>query len=280
MAICNALSAGLDKSCDRNAGGVNRLWVGDFTSFNPTITSGEITTLTPTDPNVVISTTATVNSDTAGPTRDLTTVVVAGNQTSVFASGRWFYFTYNVRSFDGLTITATYWSGTVLVSTYDTVNNVTLITPDYQGFTPIVGRTIHPAPPNTGNQTVSTYALFEVKTNKNVCNFAETVSVDLANGTTFFNQVVTMVVARRETTKRNFIERLIEAQKQVNVFVLDTNGMYWMFGLAEGSYVTGIEGGTGTAKADMNGYTVTFTAMEPEQAYEVASSAITPLLLP
>jgi hypothetical protein len=278
MAICNALSAGLDKSCDRNAGGVNRLWVGDFTTFVPTITSGEITTLTPTDPNIVITTGATVNSDTAGPTRDLTTVVVPGNQTTQLASGTWFYFTYNVKSFDGLTITATYWSGYVLVSTYDTVNDVTVITPDFGGFTPIVGRTIHPAPTNT-NQTVSTYAFFEVKTNKNVCNFTETVAVDMANGTTFFNQVVTMVLSRRETTKRTFIEKLVDGQKQLSVVVLDTNGIYWLFGLAEGSYVTGIEGGTGTAKADMNGYTVTFTAMEPEQAYELNVSAITPYLV-
>ncbi len=278
MAICNALSAGLDKSCDRNSGGVNRLWVGDFTTFVPTITSGEITTLTPTDPNVVVTTGATVNIATGAFTRTITTVTVPGNQTTKLASGVWFYFTYNKMNIDGVTVTAAYWSGYVLVSTYDTVNNVTVITPDFAGFTPIIGQSADPAPPNT-NQTVSTYALFEIKTNKNVCNYTETVAVDMANGTTFFNQVVTMVLSRRETTKRTFIEKLVDGQKQLSVVVLDSNGIYWLFGLAEGSYVTGIEGGTGTAKADMNGYTVTFTAMEPEQAYELNVSAITPYLV-
>ena len=115
---------------------------------------------------------------------------------------------------------------------------------------------------------------FQVKTNKNVCNFAETVSVDLANGTTYFNQTLTLVLSKRETTKRTFIEKLVDGQKQLSIVVLDTNGIYWLFGLNEGVYTTGIEGGSGTAKADMNGYTITFTAMEPDQAYEIDSSAI------
>ncbi len=278
MAICNALSAGLDKSCDRNAGGVNRLWVGDFTTFVPTITSGEITTLAPTDPNIVVSTTATINITTGAFVRNLASVSISGDHTSTFVAGRWFRFTYNVMNIDGVTVTATSWNGFVLSSSYNAGTNTTTITPDFAGFTPIIGQAADPAPPNT-NQTVSTYGFFEVKTNKNVCNFTETVSVDMANGTTFFNQVVTMVLSRRETTKRTFIEKLVEGQKQLSVVVLDTNGIYWLFGLAEGSYVTGIEGGTGTAKADMNGYTVTFTSMEPEQAYELNVSAITPYLV-
>lgn len=278
MAICNALTAGLSKSCETNAGGVNRIYIGDFTSMVPTITSGRITTLTPTDPNIVITTGATVNSDTAGTTRDLTTVVVPGNQTTQLASGTWFYFTYNVKSFDGLTITATYWSGYVLTVTYDTINNVTIITPDFQGFTPIVGRTIHPAPPNT-NQTVSTYGMFEFQTNKNVCNYTESVAVDMNNGTTFYNQVISLVLSRRETTKRDAIEKLIDGQKQLLVIVLDSNNIYWLFGLNEGAYVTAIEGGSGTAKADQNGYTITFTAMEPIQAYETAYAAIDPYII-
>ena len=278
MAICNALTTGLTKSCDTNVGGVNRIWVGDFTDLSYTLSSGKINNLTPTDPNVVITTAATVNTVTSGFIRVLSTVTVPGNQTSILTSGKWFYFTYNVMAIDGVTVTATYWSGEVFASTYDTVNNVTVISPDYVGFTPIVGQSSDPAPPNT-NQTVSTYVLFEIKTNKNVCNFQETVAIDMTAGTTFYNQILTLVLSRRETTKRTFIDKLIASQKQLILVILDSNNLYWIVGISEGSYVTAIDGGTGTAKADANGYTITFTAMEPIQAFEVDPSALTYFLL-
>lgn len=175
MAICNALTGGLSKSCDTNAGGVNKIYVTDFANASETIGAA-------TSPQV----------------------------------GNW-------------------------------IDVVTM----------------------TGSTK-----FWEIQTNKNVCNFTETVSIDMTNGTTFFNQVVTLELTRRETTKRTFIDQLIAGQKPLKLIVLDSNGNYWYFGISEGAYVTAIEGGSGTAKADKNGYTVTFTAMEPLQAYQVDPTAI------
>jgi hypothetical protein len=124
----------------------------------------------------------------------------------------------------------------------------------------------------------SSVDFFEIATNKNVCNFQETVTIDLANGTTFFNQVITLELSRRETTKRTFIEKLIDGQKQLLIIILDSNGNYWLSGKEEGSYVTAIDGGTGVAKADKNGYTVTFTAMEPDQAWQIDPTIISALV--
>ena len=126
----------------------------------------------------------------------------------------------------------------------------------------------------------SSVDFFEVATNKNVCNFQETVNIDLANGSTFFNQIVTLELSRRETTKRTFIDKLIDGQKQLLLIVLDSNGNYWLIGRAEGAYVTAIDGQTGVAKADRNGYTVTFTAMEPDQAWQVDPAIIGALTTP
>ena len=119
---------------------------------------------------------------------------------------------------------------------------------------------------------------YEIQTNKNVCNFTESVAIDLNNGTTFFNQVVSIILSRRETTKRDFIEKLVAGQKQLMLIVLDSNGIYWLFGQVEGAYVTAIEGGSGTAKADANGYTITLTAMEADQAYQVDPTIISGLI--
>jgi hypothetical protein len=113
---------------------------------------------------IVTSKTATVNSAVVGGfVRNITNISITGDLTSQLSAGTWFYFTYNVRSFDGLVITASSWSGLVLSSTWNSGTNVTTVTPDFTGFTPIVGRSIHAAPPNT-NQTVSTYGLTEVTT--------------------------------------------------------------------------------------------------------------------
>ena len=115
---------------------------------------------------------------------------------------------------------------------------------------------------------------YKFDTNKNVNLFQETVAIDMVAGTTFFNQVFTLVLSRRETTKRTAIEKLIAGQKQLSLIIEDSNGNFWLSGLSEGSYVTAIDGGTGTAKADANGYTVTFTAMEPLQAYGIDPTVI------
>lgn len=181
MAICNAITNGLSKSCDTNSGGVNKVYIADFENVS-TITTG----------------------------------TASGGQT-----GTWI-------STIGMTASAKF---------------------------------------------------YEIQTNKNVCNFTETVAIDLNNGTTFFNQVVSIVLSRRETTKREFIEKLVAGQKQLAIIVLDSNGIYWLFGQVEGAYVTAIEGGSGTAKADANGYTVTLTAMEADQAYQVNPSAISSIVV-
>ena len=171
MAICNALTAGLTKSCETNSGGVKSIRIADFE-------------------NVV---TVTLGASTAPQVGD------------------WV---------DAITMAAS-------------------------------------------------ASFYKFETNKNVNLFQETVAIDMVAGTTFFNQVFTLVLSRRETTKRTAIDALIAGQKQLSLIIEDSNGNYWLSGLSEGSYVTAIDGGTGTAKADANGYTITFTAMEPLQAYGV-----------
>jgi hypothetical protein len=177
MAICNALTTGLNKSCDTNAGGLNKIYITDFEN-------------------------------------------VASHTVGAGTGGDWI---------TGITMT---------------------------------GATL----------------FYEFQTNKNVCNFVETVAIDLVAGTTFFNQIVTVVLSRRETVKRNAIEELTAGQKQLCIIVLDSNGLYWFSGLDEGSYVSAIDGGSGTAKADANGYTITATAMENSQMYQVDPTIIAAII--
>jgi hypothetical protein len=179
MAICNALTAGLSKSCETNSGGINKIFITDYDNVAYVIGAA-------TSPQV----------------------------------GNWV---------DGITM---------------------------------AGST----------------KFYEFQTNKNVCSFQETVAIDMVAGTTFFNQVITLVLSRRETTKRTAIEQLVAGQKQLMIVVLDSNGNYWLSGASEGTYVSAIDGSTGTAKADANGYTITFTAMEPLQAWGVDPTIVSAIV--
>lgn len=115
--------------------------------------------------------------------------------------------------------------------------------------------------------------------NKNSSSYEETMTIDLVNGSTFFAQKVTLVLARREKIKAEAIKRLTAGQKELFVIVKDSNGLYWAFGKDEGCIVTEIVGGSGVAKGDANGYTITFTAEEPDNAPEVDGTIIAGLLV-
>jgi len=175
MAICNALSGAIAKSCDTNTGGIRKMYIADYDG---------------------------VSSITSGGTPE--------------------------------TITAITMSGS--------------------------------------------YKFYEFEFNRNTSSFEEAVTVSLENGTTFFSQTVRLELARRESAKRDAIEKLVAGQKQLMIIVLDANGIYWLFGRNEGAYATEITGGSGVAKADKNGYSIAMTAEEPEQAIEVASGVISAII--
>jgi hypothetical protein len=91
-----------------------------------------------------------------------------------------------------------------------------------------------------------------------------------ANGSFFSTQEVGLVINRMHTAVRN--EIVLLAMNRLVIVVKDNNGKFWMYGRRFGLQLSGGEGGTGTALADRNGYTLTFTGTEPEPAIEVEAS--------
>lgn len=113
---------------------------------------------------------------------------------------------------------------------------------------------------------------YEFVFNKNTSSFAENAIVSLENGSLFYEQIVTLVIPRREVSKRNVLALLM--QKDLAVIVKDANGLYWYIGQFEGANVTELPSTTGVAKGDANAYTITITGSEPAQAQEVDESAV------
>jgi len=270
MAICSALNGAIAKSCDTNTGGVRKIWIGDYGQLNLGISGGQVTSITA-DPNNVLIQTATVNTTVSGPNRIITTVVLPFvDYTAILTTGKIFTFTYATATGSGT------WTGAVLSSSY-TAGVGTTVVPDFAGFTPIVSPS-GVTPNNTANQSVSTYILFEFEFNRNTSEFQENLQQNLENGTGVFNQMVMLKLARRESTKRDAIQKLTAGQKKLVAVVLDSNGTYWIMGNINGLYATEISGGSGVAALDQNGYNITLSGEEPTQSYPVTVGAITPLL--
>ena len=111
---------------------------------------------------------------------------------------------------------------------------------------------------------------------KETSSFVENVNASVENGSIFYQQELTVILNKLQANTRN--EILLLAQNLLVAVVKDNNGKYWYLGKTRGLDITGGSAGSGTAMGDRSGYTLTFTAKEPELTPEVSSSIITGLL--
>jgi hypothetical protein len=94
------------------------------------------------------------------------------------------------------------------------------------------------------------------------------------NGTYAIEQVLTIQMNNLSTFIQNKVKTLM--QSKLLGIVKDNQNQYWMFGYQNGLFAQG----TNTAETgqnyltDKNGYTLSFTAKEPNMAYEVSSAAL------
>lgn len=147
------------------------------------------------------------------------------------------------------------------------------------------GDAIDPASVTISNGVVtaatldSTTADFvEFQFNPNTSNYAETSPIDLTTGSTYYEQTITLVLNRREASKRQRLLLIADGQPALTIIVKDSNGLYWIFGLGDDKmHLTANEGGSGTAKADLNGYTLTFICQDAKPAYEINEAVVTGL---
>ena len=103
-------------------------------------------------------------------------------------------------------------------------------------------------------------------------SLTENINANVQNGTTFYQQELTIILNKMAVATRN--EILLLAKNRLMAIVEDTNGTFWLVGQLNATDLTAGSAGTGTASGDRNGYTLTFTAMEKELAPKVDSSII------
>jgi len=102
-----------------------------------------------------------------------------------------------------------------------------------------------------------TYYTYDVK---GTSELTQNVNSSVDNGTTFFEQVLSLTFTK--LTKEDNKELKLMAYGQPHVFVEDYKGNVMCVGLANGADVTAGTAVTGTAMGDLNGYTLSLTGNE------------------
>ncbi len=98
---------------------------------------------------------------------------------------------------------------------------------------------------------------FEVKGNS---SFEQTITSSRENGTTFFDQTLSLTFKKMSKQTHNELKLISYARP--HVVVEDNNGNKFMMGLEYGAEVNGGTIVTGAAMGDLSGYTLTMNAQE------------------
>jgi len=117
----------------------------------------------------------------------------------------------------------------------------------------------------------STYSLYQYDV-KSASGLEQTINSSDDNGTTFYEQVLTLVLTKLDPLTQLELQKVIA--NRPHVFIQDNNGNYLAVGMTRGTTTTGTIS-SGVALGDMNGYNLTISAQEPLMAQFVTASLVT-----
>jgi hypothetical protein len=105
--------------------------------------------------------------------------------------------------------------------------------------------------------------LWRYQPNRNTGAVTITPTPNLENGTLYYVQAVELTLGKLDPEKKAQLELLSKAK--VAVFVRLYDDQIMMVGRTDGAFLTAGTYQSGKAKGDLNGYTLTLTAEEPNQ---------------
>lgn len=110
---------------------------------------------------------------------------------------------------------------------------------------------------------------------KNTASMTSTRNKDMTNGSSYVSTELVLQFNRMETEKRIEVEALSVGDLQI--IVMDNNGIYWFLGYDAPVEASAGTAQTGTAKSDGNFYNITFTDESFENPYEILDTVLTEL---
>jgi len=117
----------------------------------------------------------------------------------------------------------------------------------------------------------TTYTLYQYDV-KSASGLEQTITSSNDNGTTFYEQTLTLILTKLDPLTQVELQKVIAARP--HVFIQDNNGNYLAVGMTRGCDTNGSIS-TGVALGDLNGYSLTITGQEPLMASFVTSSLVT-----
>ena len=119
--------------------------------------------------------------------------------------------------------------------------------------------------------TGSATTVFKYDLVQNLSSLTVNINSDNANGTTFFEQTLSVVLQKIDHDMTNELRLMAYSRSQI--FVQDSNDNVYLLGIDGGCYVTGGTVVTGTAKGDMSGYTIEWGAEEKNALIQLPASS-------
>ena len=116
-----------------------------------------------------------------------------------------------------------------------------------------------------------TVEVFKYDLVPNLSSMTVNIQSDNANGTTFFNQTLSVTLQKIDHDMTN--ELRLMAYSRAQIFVQDENDNVFLLGIDGGCHVTGGTVITGAAKGDLTGYTIEWGAEEKNALIQLPASA-------
>jgi hypothetical protein len=117
-----------------------------------------------------------------------------------------------------------------------------------------------------------TGSFYEFQLAKDTAFFNEAINVSNTAGTVYYEGVLTVVLQKMDADKRNSI-LLLAQNRDLRIAFVDQQDLTWVMGLTRGAVMSASNAATGTAVADGNMYTLSFTAQEPVAAYPIVAGS-------
>lgn len=122
-----------------------------------------------------------------------------------------------------------------------------------------------------GTFSGATVSFYTFQQEIETASFTENGVFSIENGTSFYEDTLTITLHKLEASLRNKI--LILGQGKWRVIIKDQRGKYWLMGYQNPVRVSASTPGVGKAYGDLNGAVITFMGKEPVPAYEVSATA-------
>lgn len=112
---------------------------------------------------------------------------------------------------------------------------------------------------------------YKYELDKEESMFSDDPTAGSNRGTFYYVPTLTFILSKLDVAKRNEIQLLCKNRVVAIVETRESTPTYWALGVTNGLDFSQGTGGSGTAAADLNGYTLTFTGMEPDPMVNVSS---------